>query len=103
MLTKVFGKEKSFRPAVEILPFSIFSGLAFSVPYVLCAVFFGYEFPSLLAALFGLIVTVFAAKQKWFTPKRTWDFAIVSHENLLVAKMSAQLLCRFSARGRLTF
>lgn len=86
MLTKVFGKEKSFRPAVEILPFSIFAGLAFSVPYVLCAVFFGYEFPSLLAALFGLIVTVFAAKQKWFTPKRTWDFATVSHENLQVAK-----------------
>lgn len=74
VLTRVFSTEKSFKPAIEILPFAIFSGLAFSVPYVLIALIFGYEFPSLLAALFGLIITVIAAKHKFLLPKNSWDF-----------------------------
>ena len=74
VLTKVYGKEKSIKPAFEILPFAIFSGLAFCVPYVLAAFIFGYEFPSLLAALIGLIITVFAAKKKFLIPKNYWDF-----------------------------
>lgn len=75
VLTKVFGKEKSFKPALEVLPFAIFSGLVFSVPYVVVAAVFGYEFPSLLAALFGLVITVIAAKKKFLIPKTTWGFA----------------------------
>ncbi|MBQ4087786.1 MAG: L-lactate permease [Clostridia bacterium] len=74
VLTKVFGKEKSFRPAINALPFALFSGLVFSVPYVIIAKVFGYEFPSLLAALIGLAITVFAAKKQFLTPKRVWDF-----------------------------
>lgn len=75
VLTKVFGKEKSFKPALEVLPFAIFSGLVFSVPYVVVAAVFGYEFPSLLAALIGLVITVIAAKKKFLIPKTTWGFA----------------------------
>ena len=74
VLTRVFGKEKSFRPAVEALPFALFSGMAFSVPYVVIAKIFGYEFPSLLAALIGLAASVIAAKKRFLTPKRSWDF-----------------------------
>ncbi len=72
VLVKVFGKEKSIKPAASVLPFAIFSGLAFSVPYVLIAIIFGYEFPSLLAGLIGLVVTVFAAKKKFLVPKEVW-------------------------------
>lgn len=74
VLTKVYGKEKSIKPALSALPFAVFSGLSFSVPYVLVAYFFGYEFPSLLAALIGLVITVFAAKKKFLMPKNIWDF-----------------------------
>ncbi len=73
VLTRVYGKEKSLKPAFEVFPFAIFSGLAFCVPYVLIAYFFGYEFPSLLAALIGLIITVFAAKKNFLIPKNQWD------------------------------
>lgn len=73
VLTKVFGREKSFRPAIEVLPFALFAGLSFSIPYVLIAKLFGYEFPSLLAALIGLSVTVFAAKKRFLTPKHVWS------------------------------
>ena len=74
VLTRVFGKEKSIKPALEVLPFCLFSGLVFCVPYVLIAYLFGYEFPSLLAALLGLIITVFAAKKKFLVPKTVWGF-----------------------------
>ncbi len=74
VMTKVFGREKSLRPALEALPFCLFAGLAFSVPYVVIAKVLGYEFPSLLAALLGLGITVFAAKKRFLTPKNTWDF-----------------------------
>ncbi len=75
ILTRVFGREKSVRPAFSALPFAIFSGLAFSVPYLFIAYFFGYEFPSLLAALIALPITIFAAKKRFLTPKDQWDFA----------------------------
>ena len=75
VLVRVFGKEKGLRSVLEIIPFALFSGLAFSVPYVLFALLFGYEFPSLLASLIGLIITVFAAKKKFLLPKSDWDFA----------------------------
>ncbi len=78
VLTKVFGKEKSLKPAFEVLPFSVFAGVVFSVPYVVIAKVFGYEFPSLLAALIGLAVVVVAARKKFLVPKRVWGFD--SHE-----------------------
>lgn len=77
VLTRVFGKEKSIKPALSVFPFAVFSGLAFCVPYVLVAYFFGYEFPALLAALFGLVVTVFAAKKGFLIPKTVWGFGDV--------------------------
>ncbi len=78
VLTLVFGREKSIKPAVSVLPFAIFSGLAFSVPYVLIAIVFGHEFPSLLSGLIGLVVTVFAAKKKFLIPKKVWTLGEVS-------------------------
>jgi lactate permease len=74
MLTLFFGKKKSIKAAVEVLPFAIFAGLAFVVPYVLIATFIGPELPSLLGALIGMIVVVTAAKKGFLMPKTTWDF-----------------------------
>lgn len=72
--TKLFGKERSFKPALEAAPFSIFAGLSFSIPMLLIAMFIGYEFASLLAALFSIGATVIAAKTGFLCPKKTWDF-----------------------------
>jgi len=74
VMTRVFGPEKSSKPALAVLPFAIFAGLSFAVPYVLIAVIFGYEFPTLLAGLIGLVITVFAAKKKFLIPKKVWKF-----------------------------
>lgn len=74
ILTRFFGKEKSVAKGLEALPFGIFAGLAFTVPYYLVAKFLGPEFPSLIGGLVGLALVVTAAKNNFLTPKTTWDF-----------------------------
>ena len=74
ILTKFYGKEKSFKPALEVLPFALFAGLCFSLPYVLIAAVLGPEFPSLFSAIIGLVITIIAAKAGFLVPKKAWDF-----------------------------
>ncbi len=78
ILTKFYGKERSFRPAFEVLPFALFAGLCFTLPYLLIALFLGPEFPSLFGAVIGLVITVIAAKRGFLVPKKKWDFPDVS-------------------------
>lgn len=75
VMCRLFGRERSFKPAMQILPFALFAGLCFTVPYVLIAILMGYEFPSLLGALIGLALTVLAARNDFLLPKQTWQFA----------------------------
>lgn len=74
MITKLFSHDKSFKPALEAAPFAIFSGLSFTVPFLLIAKFIGYEFASLLGALISIAVSVIAAKAGFLVPKKHWDF-----------------------------
>ncbi|UUM32858.1 L-lactate permease [Vibrio japonicus] len=74
MLTRFFGKNKSWTEGLDILPFAIFAGLSFTIPYALTGVFLGAEFPSLIGGLFGLAIVVTAAKKGFLVPKSQWDF-----------------------------
>ena len=75
MLTRFFGKEKSWKAGFEVLPFAIFAGLAFTLPYAATGVFLGPEFPSLAGGLIGLAIVTSAARMGFLVPKNTWDFA----------------------------
>jgi lactate permease len=77
MLTRFFGENKSWTEGLAILPFAIFGGVAFTIPYALTGLFLGPEFPSLIGALIGLPIVVLAAKKGFLVPKKTWDFAPV--------------------------
>ena len=74
VMCKFFSKEKSVKPALQALPFCLFAGASFAVPYVLVNIFVGHEFPSLFGALIALVITVLAAKFKFLTPKNVWHF-----------------------------
>lgn len=74
VMCKFFSKEKSVKPALQVLPFALFAGVCFAVPYVLINIFVGYEFPSLFGSLIALVITVIAAKCKFLTPKTVWHF-----------------------------
>ncbi len=74
IMCKFFSKEKTIKPALSALPFCLFAGICFAVPYVLINIFVGYEFPSLFGALIALVIVVIAAKCKFLTPKKVWRF-----------------------------
>ncbi|KAB0480291.1 L-lactate permease [Vibrio chagasii] len=74
MLTRFFGKNKSWTEGLDILPFALFAGTAFTIPYALTGVFLGAEFPSLIGGLVGLAIVVTAAKRGFLVPKSKWDF-----------------------------
>ena len=74
MMTRFFGRNKSWTEGLSIAPFAIFGGLAFTIPYTLTGIFLGPEFPSLLGALIGLAIVTFAARKRFLIPKDSWDF-----------------------------
>lgn len=78
MMTRFFGRKKSWTEGLSIAPFAIFGGLAFTLPYTLTGIFLGPEFPSLLGALIGLGIVTFAASRRFLIPKDRWDFAPAS-------------------------
>ncbi|WP_068828291.1 L-lactate permease [Pseudomonas sp. BMS12] len=74
MLTRFFGREKSWKAGFEVLPFAVFAGLAFTLPYAATGVLLGPEFPSLLGGLIGLAIVTTASRFGFLVPKKHWDF-----------------------------
>jgi lactate permease len=74
MMTRFFGRNKSWTEGLSILPFSIMGGLAFTIPYMLTGIFLGPEFPSLIGALIGMAIMTTAATKGFLVPKDIWDF-----------------------------
>ncbi|MFB6107335.1 MAG: L-lactate permease [Haloplanus sp.] len=75
MMTRFFGEERSIKPALEVLPLTLFAWASFAVPYWATAYFLGPEFPGIVGAMVGLFVTVSALKAGFFHPDEEWDFA----------------------------
>ncbi|CAM3789986.1 L-lactate permease [Alkalicoccus chagannorensis] len=74
MLTKFFGKSRSFTEGLAAWKFALFAGVAFTLPYVTIAVFLGPEFPSLFGGLIGLAIVIPAARRGWFLPRQVFTF-----------------------------
>jgi len=74
MMTRFFGERKSWTEGLSVVPFALFGGIAFTLPYFLTAWLLGPEFPSLLGGLVGLAIVSFAARKGFLLPKDTWDF-----------------------------
>lgn len=75
ILTRFFGSEKSFKPAIAMIPFAVAAGLSFTLPAYLVAWLLGPEFPSILGALFGLALMSTLARKNILVPKRPWYFS----------------------------
>lgn len=74
VLTRTYGKEKSWRAFTEVLPFLGFALTCYLVPFLLTATFIGPELPSLMGALFSLPAMMIAARKGFLVPKRQWEF-----------------------------
>jgi len=74
MMTRFYGRNRSWTEGLSIVPFTIFGGLAFTVPYMITGIVLGPEFPTLLGSAVGLAVVIFAARRRFLFPRDTWDF-----------------------------
>ena len=76
VMTRFFGKNRSFLEGLAVWRFALFAALAMTVPYLVVAWLLGPEFPSLLGGLIGLSIVVPAAKRGWLmpSPEESWDF-----------------------------
>lgn len=74
IMVRFFGANRSWKEGLSIIPFALFAGAAFVVPYMLAGVFLGPEFPSMIGAMVGLAIVVPAARRGFLIPKDTWDF-----------------------------
>ena len=79
IMVRFFGERRSWTEGFSILPFALFAGLSFSIPYMLAGVFLGPEFPSMIGAMVGLAIVVPAARRGFLIPRDVWDFADESH------------------------
>ncbi|QQK81005.1 L-lactate permease [Salicibibacter cibi] len=69
LLTRFFGKSRSFLEGFKVWKFALFAAFAFVIPYYLVALLLGPEFPALLGGLTGLLIVVPAARAGWLQPK----------------------------------
>ncbi len=74
MMTRFFGEERSLKPAIEVLPLTLFAWASFAVPYVGVAYFLGPTFPALLGSMVGLLVVGLTLRAGYFLPEEEWDF-----------------------------
>ncbi len=74
MMGRFFGRRRSWADGLSILPFALFSGLCFTIPYMLTGIFLGPEFPTLVGSLIGLAIVIPLARKGFLLPQDTWDF-----------------------------
>lgn len=74
LLTRFFGENKSWREGLGAWKFALLGGFSFTIPALLVASTLGPEFPAILGGLAGLVITVYAAKKRFLTPKEVWLF-----------------------------
>lgn len=74
VMVRFFGEKRSWTEGLSIIPFALFAGLCFVVPYTAAGVFLGPEFPSMIGAMVGLAIVVPAARRGFLIPKDVWDF-----------------------------
>ncbi len=74
VMCRMFGKNRSGREAFAVLPFALFTAIVFDAFFLILAIFFGPEFPSLVGAILTLFVVIIAARKGFLCPKTVWDF-----------------------------
>lgn len=76
VMTRFFGKNRTFAEGFKVWKFALFAAFAMTIPYLLVATFFRPEFPSLIGGMVGLAIVVSAARAGFLMPDpdNIWDF-----------------------------
>lgn len=74
LITKIFGKNKSFSDALPVLPFCLFTAFVFSAVALPIARYIGTELTSLTASAVTIFVLLGCARAGFLIPKTVWRF-----------------------------
>ncbi len=74
VLCKVFGRNKSFKDVLPVIPFCLLTGCVVGVIYISMAIFAGPELTSMVAFLGALPILIFAIRKGFLVPKDVWTF-----------------------------
>ncbi|MGY8985513.1 MAG: L-lactate permease [Sphingomonadales bacterium] len=76
IMTRFFGKNRSFSDGFRVWKFALFAAFSMTIPYVIVASQFGPEFPSMFGGMIGLGIVVTTARMGFLMPKEDeiWDF-----------------------------
>lgn len=80
MLTRFWGKNRSWLEGLAIWPFALTAGLAFTGTAWMVAWMLGPEFPSIIGGLVALGTMTVMAKKGWMTPGVPWRFGDDDHD-----------------------
>ena len=73
VMTRYFGKSRSFKEGLQVAPFAVFGALTFLVPYLITSRI-APELPSVIGGLISLAVIILAARAGFMMPKSSWEF-----------------------------
>lgn len=81
IMTRFFGKHRSWFEGLVVWRFALFSALSMTIPYFAVAWLLGPEFPSILGGLIGLAIVVPAAKRGFLVPPEDacWNFDVAEN------------------------
>lgn len=68
------SRERRLRSILEAVPFCLFAGLAYTVPWYLTAKYLGPELPSMLGVVVGLPMVIGCVRAGFLVPKHVWRF-----------------------------
>ncbi|MCZ6795576.1 MAG: L-lactate permease [Planctomycetota bacterium] len=81
LMTRFFGKNRSFSEGLAVWKFALFAAFSMTVPYLAAAWLLGPEFPALLGGLIGLTIVVTLAKRGFLMPPKDQCWTFDAKEN----------------------
>ncbi len=96
VLTRFFGRKKSFSDAFALLPWSLLVGITYTLSAVIYATFFGHEFVSILASLTGITVASFTSKIGFLLRKTAWRNALEEEFNQVEENSNMSIISAWS-------
>ncbi len=74
ILTRFFGRNRSWREGLEVWPFACFAGIVYAGTYLTCGLLLGPRFPTIIGGLVTVALTAAVARLGWLRPQTLWDF-----------------------------
>lgn len=88
MLMYFFGKDNTKKDYLEILPWTLFIGISYTVIAFIVARTLGFEFVTIVTVISMLLISTLSIRFGFLIPKNTWQKAITDKKETVDSEMS---------------